>query len=77
MKSGRGIASPFVEVEIVGAPYDNFKFKTETKRKLPFLPISFVRLCNKNQRTFSTKDSKNESVSLSFFFFFESRVISL
>lgn len=32
MKSGRGIASPFVEVEIVGAPYDNTKFKTETKR---------------------------------------------
>lgn len=31
MKSGRGIASPFVEVEIVGAPYDNTKFKTETK----------------------------------------------
>jgi len=30
-KSGRGIASPFVEVEIVGAPYDNTKFKTETK----------------------------------------------
>ena len=33
MKSGRGIGSPFVEVEIVGAPYDNNKFKTDTKRK--------------------------------------------
>ena len=31
VKSGRGIASPFVEVEIVGAPYDCNKFKTETK----------------------------------------------
>ena len=31
VKSGRGIASPFVEVEIVGTPYDCNKFKTETK----------------------------------------------
>ncbi|XP_019629361.1 PREDICTED: 1-phosphatidylinositol 4,5-bisphosphate phosphodiesterase gamma-1-like isoform X4 [Branchiostoma belcheri] len=29
-KAGRGIASPFVEVEIIGAEYDNSKFKTET-----------------------------------------------
>ncbi|XP_031560507.1 1-phosphatidylinositol 4,5-bisphosphate phosphodiesterase gamma-1-like isoform X2 [Actinia tenebrosa] len=31
VKSGRGIASPFVEVEVVGAPYDCAKFRTETK----------------------------------------------
>ena len=34
MKSGRGIASPFVEVEVMGADYDNCnKYKTQTKRK--------------------------------------------
>ena len=32
VKSGRGIASPFVEVEVVGAEYDsNNKYKTGTK----------------------------------------------
>lgn len=35
VKSGRGIASPFVEIEIVGAEYDNNKFKTSTRGKLP------------------------------------------
>lgn len=30
MKSGRGIVSPFVEIEIVGADYDNCKYKTGT-----------------------------------------------
>ncbi|KAL3182846.1 hypothetical protein MRX96_034483 [Rhipicephalus microplus] len=30
MKSGRGIVSPFVEVEIVGADYDSCKYKTGT-----------------------------------------------
>lgn len=38
-KSGRGIASPFVEVEIVGAPYDNNKFKTETKADNGLNPV--------------------------------------
>ena len=32
MKTGRGIASPFVEVEVVGADYDSIsKYKTGTK----------------------------------------------
>ena len=30
-KIGRGIASPFVEVEIVGCDYDCNKYKTYTK----------------------------------------------
>lgn len=33
MKSGRGIVSPFVEVEIVSADYDSCKCKTATIRK--------------------------------------------
>jgi len=28
VKTGRGIASPFVEVEFVGCDYDNNKYKT-------------------------------------------------
>lgn len=43
VKSGRGIASPFVEVEIVGAPYDNFKFKTETKPDNGLNPVWWVK----------------------------------
>lgn len=31
VKLGRGIASPFVEVEIVGCDYDCNKYKTDTK----------------------------------------------
>ena len=32
VKTGRGIASPFVEVEVVGADYDSIsKYKTGTK----------------------------------------------
>ena len=32
MKAGRGIASPFVEVEIIGCDFDNSnKYKTGTK----------------------------------------------
>lgn len=31
MKVGRGIASPFVEVEIAGCDYDCNKYKTNTK----------------------------------------------
>ncbi|XP_074617747.1 1-phosphatidylinositol 4,5-bisphosphate phosphodiesterase gamma-1-like [Acropora palmata] len=42
-KSGRGIASPFVEVEIVGAPYDNTKFKTETKADNGLNPVWWVK----------------------------------
>jgi len=42
VKSGRGIASPFVEVEIVGAPYDNTKFKTETKPDNGLNPVWWV-----------------------------------
>ena len=30
MKPGRGIVSPFVEIELVGADYDNAKVKTAT-----------------------------------------------
>ena len=33
VKTGRGIASPFVEVEIVGADYDIQKYKTNTVSK--------------------------------------------
>ncbi|XP_022794203.1 1-phosphatidylinositol 4,5-bisphosphate phosphodiesterase gamma-1-like isoform X3 [Stylophora pistillata] len=43
VKSGRGIASPFVEVEIVGAPYDNTKFKTETKPDNGLNPVWWVK----------------------------------
>jgi len=32
MKSGRGIISPFVEVEIVGTDYDANKYKTNIIR---------------------------------------------
>lgn len=28
IKSGRGLASPFVEVEVIGIEHDNNKFKT-------------------------------------------------
>lgn len=42
-KSGRGIASPFVEVEIVGTPYDNTKFKTETKADNGLNPVWWVK----------------------------------
>jgi len=31
VKIGRGIASPFVEIEIVGCDYDCSKYKTDTK----------------------------------------------
>lgn len=31
VKSGRGIASPFVEIEIAGLECDNQKFKTGTR----------------------------------------------
>ncbi|XP_048577157.1 1-phosphatidylinositol 4,5-bisphosphate phosphodiesterase gamma-1 isoform X2 [Nematostella vectensis] len=41
VKSGRGIASPFVEVEIVGAPYDCHKFRTETKVDNGLNPLWF------------------------------------
>lgn len=69
MKSGRGIASPFVEVEIVGAPYDNFKFKTETKRKLPSLPISSLDCVIRTNGPFQLKIPRMK-VSLFLFFFF-------
>lgn len=39
-KSGRGIVSPFVEIEIVGSEYDgNNKYKTETKVDNGFNPV--------------------------------------
>jgi len=31
VKVGRGIACPFVEIEIVGCDYDCSKYKTDTK----------------------------------------------
>ncbi|XP_013410429.1 1-phosphatidylinositol 4,5-bisphosphate phosphodiesterase gamma-1-like [Lingula anatina] len=40
VKSGRGIASPFVEVEICGAEFDNGnKYKTRTKVDNGFNPV--------------------------------------
>ena len=38
-KTGRGIVSPFVEVEICGADYDNAKFKTKTISDNGFNPV--------------------------------------
>ena len=39
-KIGRGIASPFVEVEVVGAEYDSHnKYKTGTKSDNGFNPV--------------------------------------
>lgn len=38
-KSVRGMVSPFVEVEIVGADYDNAKFKTKTISDNGFNPV--------------------------------------
>ena len=69
MKSGRGIASPFVEVEIVGAPYDNFKFKTETKRKLPYSFFAILSLdCVIRTNGFFQPKIPRMEVSLSFLF---------
>ncbi|XP_072013746.1 1-phosphatidylinositol 4,5-bisphosphate phosphodiesterase gamma-1-like isoform X2 [Amphiura filiformis] len=40
VKTGRGIASPFVEVEVIGADYDNSnKYKTQTKPENGFNPV--------------------------------------
>ena len=40
MKTGRGIASPFVEVEVVGADYDSIsKYKTGTKGTVCLLAV--------------------------------------
>lgn len=36
MKYGRGIVSPFVEVEIIGTEYDASKYKTNIIRKLNY-----------------------------------------
>lgn len=38
-KSGRGIVSPYVEVEVLGADYDNGKFKTKTISDNGFCPV--------------------------------------
>ena len=38
-KSGRGMVSPYVEVEICGADYDNAKFKTKTIHDNGFNPM--------------------------------------
>ncbi len=38
-KTGRGMVSPFVEVEICGADYDNAKFKTKTISDNGFNPV--------------------------------------
>lgn len=38
-KSGRGMVSPFVEVEICGADYDNLKQKTKTINDNGFNPV--------------------------------------
>ncbi|XP_071504089.1 1-phosphatidylinositol 4,5-bisphosphate phosphodiesterase gamma-1-like [Diadema antillarum] len=44
-KTGRGIASPFVEVEVVGAEYDSGnKYKTSTKADNGFNPV-FNEVC--------------------------------
>ena len=40
VKTGRGIASPFVEVEVVGADYDPInKYKTGTKGMVFMFPV--------------------------------------
>ncbi|RWS14778.1 1-phosphatidylinositol 4:5-bisphosphate phosphodiesterase gamma-1-like protein [Dinothrombium tinctorium] len=39
MKNGRGIVSPFVEIEIVGLEYDSVKLKTSTIRDNGFNPV--------------------------------------
>lgn len=36
MKSGRGIVSPFVEVEVIGTEYDASKCKTNIIRKMNY-----------------------------------------
>jgi hypothetical protein len=33
IKSGRGIASPFVEIEVIGCSYDSNKYKTSVTGK--------------------------------------------
>ena len=38
-KSGRGMVSPYIEVEICGADYDNAKFKTKTMSDNGFNPV--------------------------------------
>jgi hypothetical protein len=38
-KSGRGMVSPFVEVEMCGADYDNLKQKTKTINDNGFNPV--------------------------------------
>ena len=38
-KSGRGLLSPFVEVEVLGAEYDNAKAKTKTISDNGFNPF--------------------------------------
>ncbi len=47
MKSGRGISSPFVEVEVVGADYDCNKYKTGTFRKSPPTAIQINQICQR------------------------------
>lgn len=45
-KSGRGVASPFVEVEVFGCEYDNGnKYKTSTKADNGFNPV-FEEICD-------------------------------
>ena len=38
-KSGRGMVSPYIEIEICGADYDNSKFKTKTISDNGFNPV--------------------------------------
>ncbi|CAB4012366.1 1-phosphatidylinositol 4,5-bisphosphate phosphodiesterase gamma-1-like isoform X2, partial [Paramuricea clavata] len=38
-KVGRGISSPFVEVEVIGAHYDNYKYKTGTRSDNGLNPV--------------------------------------
>lgn len=44
MKQGRGIASPYVEMEIAGIECDNQKYKTTPHGELPMTSDMFVAL---------------------------------
>jgi len=46
VKVGRGIACPFVEIEIIGCDYDCNKYKTDTKGALRYFLNVICVLCN-------------------------------
>jgi len=46
VKVGRGIACPFVEIEIIGCDYDCNKYKTDTKGRLQWSHILLLLFAN-------------------------------